>query len=181
MPLNPYNDAVGPMAKCVRDVAMAIDRVAGSDPEDAATVDADSHISGSFAEGLENATLKGRRIGVLRQRFVGVTGEHEVADEMERVIKEFEAAGATVFDVTIPDYDAKFQAARGSAPGALKAAWMAYLSRGAKADDNVITIEELLKLRKLAPGECEAIRNRTKTCTAGNGLRRSNAQIYRRP
>ena len=33
MPLNPYNDAVGPMAKCVRDVAMAIDLVAGSDSE----------------------------------------------------------------------------------------------------------------------------------------------------
>src|SRR5262249_26764623 len=106
MPLNPYNDAVGPMAKCVRDVAMAIDLVAGSDPEDSATKDADSHIRGSFAQGLEDANLKGRRIGVLRQRFVGVTGEREVAGEMERVIKEFEAAGATVVDVTIPDYDA---------------------------------------------------------------------------
>ena len=88
---------------------------------------------------------------MLRQRFVGVTGEHEVADEMERVIKEFEAAGATVFDVTIPNYDAKFQAARGSAPGALQAAWMAYLSRGAKTGDKVITIEELLSSGKLAP------------------------------
>ena len=67
-------------------------------------------------QGLDAATLKGRRIGVLRQRFVGVTGEREVATEMDRVIKEFAAAGATVFDVTIPDYDAKFRAARGSAP-----------------------------------------------------------------
>ncbi|HEX4412897.1 MAG TPA: amidase family protein, partial [Lacipirellulaceae bacterium] len=116
MPLNTYNDAVGPMAKCVRDVALALDRVAGKDPEDPATADADSHISGSFAQGLDAASLKNRRIGVLRQRFVGVTGEHEVADEMERVIKEFESAGATVVDITIPDYDAKFQAARGSAP-----------------------------------------------------------------
>ena len=116
MPLNPYNDAVGPIAKTVVDVALALDAVAGTDAEDSATADGDAHVSGSFAKDLEAATLKGRRIGVLRQRFVGVTGEFEVANEMDRVVKEFEAAGATVFDVTIPDYDKKFQAARGSAP-----------------------------------------------------------------
>jgi amidase len=151
MPLNPYNDAVGPIAKSVTDVALALDLVAGTDAEDPATADADSHISGSFAEGLDIASLNGRRIGVLRQRFVGVTGEREVANEMNRVIKEFEAAGATLFDVHIPDYDAKFRAARGSAPGALKLAWKAYLSRGAKPDDKVLTIEELLHSAKLAP------------------------------
>jgi Asp-tRNA(Asn)/Glu-tRNA(Gln) amidotransferase A subunit family amidase len=170
MPLNPYNDAVGPMAKSVVDVALAVDRVAGSDPEDVATVDADSHINGSFAEGLENAALKGRRIGVLRQRFVGVTGEHEVADEMERVIKEFEAAGATVFDVTIPDYDAKFQAARGSAPGALRAAWIAYLSRGAKPGDKVTTIEELLNSGKLAPASAKRFEGALKPVAPGSSF-----------
>ncbi len=116
MPLNPYNDAVGPMAKSVRDVALAIDQVAGTDAEDPATAEADTHIHGSFAQGLESATLKDRRIGVLRQRFIGVTGEREVATEMDRVIKEFAESGAIIFDVTIPDYDAKFRAARGSAP-----------------------------------------------------------------
>jgi amidase len=151
MPLNPYNDAVGPMAKSVRDVALAIDQVAGTDAEDPATADADKHIHGSFAEGLGTAALKGRRIGVLRQRFVGVTGEREVAGEMDRVVKEFADAGATMFDVQIPDYDAKFRAARGSSPGALKAAWIAYLSRGAKPGDHVLSIEELLHSGKLAP------------------------------
>lgn len=151
MPLNPYNDAVGPIANSVSDVALALDLVAGTDPEDAVTVDANLHIDKSFVKGLDSATLKGRRIGVLRQRFVGVTGEREVATEMDRVVKELEAAGATVFDVTIPEYDAKFRAARGSAPGALKAAWVAYLSRGANPGDKVITIEELLNSGKLAP------------------------------
>ena len=151
MALNPYNDAVGPMAKSVPDVALALDLVAGADPEDKVTAAADSHIHGSFAAGLKNASLKGHRIGVLRQRFVGVTGEREVAGEMDRVIKEFKAGGAEVFDVTIPDYDKKFQAARGSAPGALKAAWTAYLSRGAKTGDKILTIEDLLHSGKLAP------------------------------
>lgn len=151
MPLNPYNDAVGPIAKSVSDVALTLDLAAGTDPEDAATMDANLHLDKSFAKGLDKATLKGRRIGVLRQRFVGVTGEREVAMEMDRVVQELEAAGATVFDVTIPEYDAKFRAARGSAPGALKAALVAYLSRGAKAGDKVLTIEALLNSGKLSP------------------------------
>ncbi|HEX3602275.1 MAG TPA: amidase family protein [Lacipirellulaceae bacterium] len=170
MPLNTYNDAVGPMAKCVRDVALALDRVAGSDPEDPATVDANSHISGSFAQGLDAATLKNRRIGVLRQRFVGVTGEREVASEMERVIKEFESAGATVVDITIPDYDAKFQAARGSAPGSLKAGWIAYLSRGAKAGDKVLTIEDLLNSGKLAPASVKRLQGALAPVPTGTGF-----------
>src|SRR5262249_46839736 len=34
MPLNPYNDAVGPLAKSVREVALVLDQVAGTDAED---------------------------------------------------------------------------------------------------------------------------------------------------
>jgi amidase len=151
MPLNPYNDAVGPMAKSIGDVALALDLVAGTDTDDPATAAADQHLGDSFSAGLEAASLKGRRIGVLRQRFVGVTGEREVATEMDRVVQEFEQAGATVFGVNISDYDAKFQAARGSAPGALKAAWIEYLSRGAQPGDTVLTIEDLLRSEKLAP------------------------------
>ena len=151
MPLNTYNDAVGPMAKSVRDVAMALDLVTGADPEDPVTADAASHRQGSFAQGLDGASLKGKRIGALRQRFLGFTGEREVAANMERVIKELQSAGAIVVDVTIADYDAKYAAARGAAPGSLRDGWAAYLSRGAKPGDKVLTIEDLLASGKLAP------------------------------
>src|SRR4029077_386382 len=66
MPLNPYNDAVGPMAKSIRDVALALDQVAGADPEDRVTRDAGGHINGSFAATLDPAALKGARGGLLR-------------------------------------------------------------------------------------------------------------------
>src|SRR5207253_3933799 len=52
MPLNTFNDAVGPMAKSVRELALVLDQVAGSDPEDEATRYAASHISGLFAASL---------------------------------------------------------------------------------------------------------------------------------
>ena len=151
MPLNPYNDAVGPMAKSVRDVALALDLVTGPDPEDPVTADAANHRSGSFAAGLDSATLKGKRIGAFRQRFAGFTGEREVAASMERVIKEMRSAGAIVVDVAIADYDAKYAAARGAAPGSLRDGWTAYLGRGAKRGDKVLTIQDLLASGKLAP------------------------------
>ena len=71
---------------------------------------------------------------------------------MDRVIKDLQAAGATVVDVAIPDYDAKYRAAAGSAPGSLRAGWTAYLSRGAKPGERVLTIEELIASGKMAPG-----------------------------
>lgn len=66
MPLNTFNDAVGPIAKSVRELALVLDQVAGADPEDEATADADGHVSGSFTTALDPAALKGARIGVLR-------------------------------------------------------------------------------------------------------------------
>ena len=151
MPLNTYNDAVGPMGKSVRDVALALDLVTGSDPEDPVTAEAGSHISGSFAKDLDAASLTVKRIGALRQRFVGFTGEREIAVGMDRVIKELQSQGAIVVDVVIADYDAKYAAARGAAPGSLRAGWTAYLSRGSKPGDKVLTIQDLLASGKLAP------------------------------
>jgi len=151
MPLNTFNDAVGPMAKSVRDVALALDLVTGPDPEDPVTAGAAAQIAGSFAAGLDAASLKGKRIGALRQRFVGFTGEREVAANMERVIQELQSAGATVVDIAIPDYDAKYAAARGAAPGSLRDGWTTYLSRGAKPGDKVLSIQDLLATGKLAP------------------------------
>jgi len=170
MPLNTYNDAVGPMARSVRDVALALDLVTGSDPEDAVTADAAQHISGSFAAGLDAATLKGKRIGAFRQRFVGFTGEREIAANMDKVIKELQSAGAIVVDVAIPDYDAKYASARGAAPGSLRAGWTAYLSRGSKPGDKVLTIQDLLATGKLAPVSARRLEGALAPAPAGAAL-----------
>ena len=152
MPLNTYNDAVGPMAKSVRDVALALDLVAGSDPEDPVTAEAAQHISGSFAAGLDTATLKGKRIGAFRQRFVGFTGEREIAANMDKVIKELQAAGR---DRRRRRDSRLRREVRGGqrAPrrDRSRAGWTAYLSRGSKPGDKVLTIQDLLASGKLAP------------------------------
>ena len=133
-------------------LVIQVAKVRTDDPEDPVTAEANAHIRGSFTTGLTSATLKGRRIGAFRQRFIGITGEREAAEAMERVIGELRAAGATVVDVAIPDYDAMYAAARGSAPGSLKAGWATYLSRGAKPGERVLTIEGLIASGKMAPG-----------------------------
>jgi Asp-tRNA(Asn)/Glu-tRNA(Gln) amidotransferase A subunit family amidase len=132
-------------------VALVLDHVAGADPEDSVTQDAGRHISGSFAAALSPASLKGARIGLLRQRFVGFTGEREIATAMDSVAREIQAAGATVVEVNAADIDARYRAARNSEPGALKEAWNSYLSRGARPGDKVLTIDDLLVSGKLAP------------------------------
>jgi amidase len=177
-PLNPYNDAVGPMAKSIRDVALALDLVTGVDAEDPVTADASSHISGSFAAGLDAARLTGKRIGVLRQRFVGFTGEREVAANMERVIKELQAAGATAVEIAIPDYDAKYALARGAAPGLLRDGWNAYLSRGAKPGERVMTIQDLLASGKLAPVSARRFEGMLVPTPAGAELDAARQKFY---
>ena len=171
MPLNPYNDAVGPIAKSVREIALVLDRVAGADPEDAVTQDAARHISGSFAADLNPAALTGARIGLLRQRFVGFTGEREIATLMDTVGGEIRAAGGTVVEVADPDIEARYNAARSNEPGALKAAWNAYLGRGARPGDHVLTIEDLLASGKLAPRSASRFQAAVAPTPAGDELR----------
>ena len=178
MPLNTYNDAVGPMGKSVRDVALALDLVTGPDAEDPVTADAAKYITGSFAAGLDTATLKGKRIGALRQRFVGFTGEREVAGNMARVITELQAAGATVIDVTIADYDAKYALARGAAPGSLRDGWTAYLSRGSKPGDRVLTIQDLLSSGKLAPVSARRFEGMLAPTPIGGALDEATKKFY---
>ena len=178
MPLNTFNDAVGPMAKSVRELGLVLDRVAGVDPEDEATAEADRHIAGSFADMLDPGALHGARLGVLRQLFVGVTGEREAAAMMERVIGELRAAGATVIDVAIPDLDAQYRAARGSAPGSLKAAWNGYLARGAKPDEQPLTIDGLLASGKLAPESARRFQDGLQPVPAGMALREATRRFY---
>jgi amidase len=177
MPLNPYNDAVGPLAKSVREVALVLDQVAGPDAEDPVTATAASHIAGSFAAALDASALKGARIGLLRQRFVGFTGEREIATMMDTVAKELQAAGATVVDVNAPDIDAQYRAARNAEPGALKAAWQAYLSRGAAAGDTVITLDELLASGKLAPDSARRFQIALAPTPAGDDLRKAREEF----
>jgi amidase len=177
MPLNTFNDAVGPLAKTVRELALVLDHVTGTDPEDDATAEASRHIDGSFAAALSPTALKGARIGLLRQLFVGVTGEREAAAMMDEVVAEIHAAGATIVDVAIPNLDAEYRSARGSAPGSLKRGWTEYLTRGAAPGEKVVTLEELLSSGKLAPSSARRFQDALQPAPTGEALREAAAKF----
>jgi amidase len=86
------------------------------------------------------------------------------------VARELGAAGATVVDVAIADYDAKYRAAAGSAPGSLRAGWTAYLSRGSQPGGRVLTIEDLIASGKMAPGGQRRLEGALAPTPAGSAL-----------
>lgn len=65
VPISHSQDTAGPMAASVREAAELLTVIAGSDPEDAATKEADKH-KRDYAAGLDAGSLKGKRIGVMR-------------------------------------------------------------------------------------------------------------------
>jgi len=61
-----YVDVVGPLARTVRDAALALDVIAGPTPEDPATFTAVGHApEGGYAASLGSISLEGRRFGLV--------------------------------------------------------------------------------------------------------------------
>jgi len=65
VPISHSQDTAGPMTTSVRDAADLLTVIAGSDPADPATREADKH-KHDYAAGLDANSLKGKRIGVMR-------------------------------------------------------------------------------------------------------------------
>jgi len=65
VPISHSQDTAGPMTDNVRDAAELLTVIAGSDPADPATRDADKHKT-DYAARLDANSLKGKRIGVMR-------------------------------------------------------------------------------------------------------------------
>src|SRR4051812_7006396 len=65
VPISHSQDTAGPIAATVREAAMLLTAIAGSDPADPATAEADKRKT-DYAALLDSNSLKGKRIGVMR-------------------------------------------------------------------------------------------------------------------
>lgn len=94
VPISHSQDTAGPMARSVRDAAIVLTAIAGSDPRDPATADADRHAT-DYTKFLDAGALKGKRIGVVR----ALAGSNpDVTRLLDQTVVVLRKAGATVID-----------------------------------------------------------------------------------
>jgi amidase len=99
VPISHVQDTAGPMARTVADVAALLGGMAGSDPADAVTKDADERRA-DYSQALKADALKGTRIGVLRFH----TGYSPQTDKVfEAALAALRRQGAQLVD--IPKFD----------------------------------------------------------------------------
>jgi amidase len=98
VPISHSQDTPGPMTRTVRDAAILLSGIAGSDPADIATADADSHKT-DYAAAL-TGKIAGVRIGVLRGAIGRNTG---VVAAFERALSTLISLGAVLVDIDKTD------------------------------------------------------------------------------
>ncbi|HCW79189.1 MAG TPA: amidase, partial [Gemmatimonadetes bacterium] len=77
MPLYAHRDIGGPMARTVEDAVRVFDVIAGSDPNDPVTIEADDRRADSYMDYLQS-DLEGLRIGVVGQIAYKETADTEI-------------------------------------------------------------------------------------------------------
>jgi amidase len=95
VPISHTQDTAGPIALTVRDAAILLGVMAGGDPADPATAQADAHRS-DYAGRLDPNALKGARIGVMRF----TAGFHPATDAVfEAALARMKSAGAALVEI----------------------------------------------------------------------------------
>ena len=95
VPISWTQDTVGPMARTVADAALVLSVIAGRDPADAMTDEADRHRADYLAQ-LDRDGLRGARIGVARSVYWGYS---PAADRVaEAALGVMRAQGAEIVD-----------------------------------------------------------------------------------
>lgn len=95
VPISHSQDTAGPMARSVADAALLLNAIAGSDPADSATLDADAHVT-DFTKGLSTASLQGVRIGVLVN---AIGNRDDVREVFEAALVDMRLAGAEIVEI----------------------------------------------------------------------------------
>ncbi len=94
-------DQVGPVTRNVRDAALLQDLIAGHDPHDSTSL---PESLGSMAEAAANGSLKGKRIGVIKQ-LSGDGFQPAVSKAFQHSLDLMTAAGAEIVEVSCPSFE----------------------------------------------------------------------------
>ncbi|WP_206670861.1 amidase [Cyclobacterium xiamenense] len=96
IPISDTQDTPGPMARTVKDAAIALESLVGVDPEDAKTLASAGNYQVDYVQFLKKDGLKGKRIGW----FKGPSGRNFKVDRlMEAAIAYMESQGAEIIPI----------------------------------------------------------------------------------
>jgi amidase len=103
IPISVSQDTAGPMCRTVRDAAILLGALAGSDPTDKATTDSKRKAVADYTKALDPRGLKGARIGVARNYF----GFDDTVDAvLKHSLDALKHEGATLVDpAEVPNMD----------------------------------------------------------------------------
>ena len=148
VPISKSQDTAGPMALTVADAALLLSAIAGSDPADPATAEADTYKT-DFTAGLPTASLKGVRIGVLRKQAGRHAGITQLFDHAQ---SDLVSAGAILVPI---EYDPPSEMFRDEGlvlRFEFKEGLNSYLA-GLPGTPKVRTLSELIAFNKVTPHE----------------------------
>ncbi|MEJ6789955.1 amidase [Brevundimonas sp. BR2-1] len=97
VPISHSQDTAGPITTTVEDAARVLSAIAGSDPLDPATVEADARRV-DYRAALDADSLRGTRLGVMR--FLVSNYSTETQAEFERALQALRDAGAELVEIT---------------------------------------------------------------------------------
>ncbi len=103
VPISHSQDTAGPIARSVRDAAIMLGVMAGIDPKDPASAAAAGHFETDYLRYLDDAGLRGARLGIARNFFADSAPMTQFLDQQVGILK---AAGALIVDpadLVLPD------------------------------------------------------------------------------
>lgn len=99
VPYSLTQDTAGPLCRTVEDAARTLSVIAGYDKDDEITAWAYDKVQ-NFENGLDEGTLQGKRIGILRSFFGKEEINKPVNDVMEKALNVLQSAGAELVEIT---------------------------------------------------------------------------------
>ena len=150
VPISHSQDTAGPMTRTVEDAAIILSVIAGSDPADPATAEADARKT-DFRAALDAGSLRGTRIGVARFLSGYSPGTDAVFEQTLQALRD---AGAVLVDITDgPDMEAIGAAETTVLQYELKADLNAYLASTDPAQVRTRTLADVIAFNAATPRE----------------------------
>lgn len=98
-------DQIGPVSRTVLDAALLHDVIGGHDPKDSTSIpDAWPSMAAAAREGLQADTLRGLRVGVVKELAGGDGFQAGVTQRFQETVALLESAGAVVVEIDAPSF-----------------------------------------------------------------------------